>query len=152
VRRWSLSALALAGALGAAGVADGQTASADLPRPSVPPPWRPAARLSLLVDVRGEVGPGEVAGIDLGLAGAGIEWRAVPTLRLQATGLLLAATGSTVTGRTARGGAGGELAARLVPFPDGPVHPYLRASGGLLLFLRGPFLPGGDVYDFVLQL
>ena len=55
-------------------------------------------------------------------------------------------------GRTANGGAGGELAARLVPFPRGPVRPYLRASGGLLLFLRGPFLPGGDVYDFILQL
>jgi hypothetical protein len=65
---------------------------------------------------------------------------------------LLGATGSTESGRTANGGAGGELGARLVPFPRGPVRPYLRVSGGLLLFLRGPFLPGGDTYDFILQL
>ena len=116
------------------------------------PPWTPAARLSLVVDARGEIGPGSVEGIDLGLVGAGIEWRATPTLRLQATALLLGAAGSNDVGETANGGAGGELAVRLVPFPRGPVRPYLRASGGLLLFLRGPFLPGGDVYDFILQL
>ena len=73
-------------------------------------------------------------------------------MRLQATALLLGATGSNDVGETANGGAGGELAMRLVPFPRGPVRPYLRASGGLLLFLREPFLPGGDVYDFILQL
>ena len=108
--------------------------------------------MSLVVDARGEVGPGRVAGIDLGLVGAGIEWRATPTLRLQAAALLLGATGTSDSGWTANGGAGGELAARLVPFPLGPVRPYLRVSGGLLLFLRGPFLPGGDVYEFILQL
>jgi hypothetical protein len=145
--RWLISALALVGALGAASAAQAQS------NPStVPPPSNPAARLSLLVEVRGEVGPGQVAGIDLGLVGAGLEWRATPTVGLQATALLLGATGGTESGQTARGGAGGELAARLVPLPWGPIRPYLRASGGLLLFLRGPFLPGGDVYDFVLQL
>ena len=112
----------------------------------------PAARLSLVLDARGEIGPGRVAGIDLGLLGAGIEWRAAPTFRLQASALLLGATGGNDLGWTANGGAGGELAARLIPFPRGPVRAYLRASGGLLLFLRGPFLPGGDDYDFILQL
>ena len=152
----SFSALAFLCALGAS---TGARAEVD-PAASLPtaPPspslsqWRPAARLSLVVDVRGEVGPGRVAGIDLGLVGAGIEWRATQTLRLQATALLLGATGSNDIGETANGGAGGELAARLVPFPRGLVRPYLRASGGMLLFLRGPFLPGGDVYDFILQL
>ena len=109
--------------------------------------------MSLLVDVRGEVGPGEVAGIDLGLVGAGIEWRATPTLRLQASALLLGATGSTESGRDRPAGAPAASWRRAwFRFPRGPVRPYLRASGGLLLFLRGPFLPGGDVYDFVLQL
>jgi hypothetical protein len=108
--------------------------------------------LSLLFDTRGEIGTGRVAGIDLGLIGAGLEWRAAPTLRLQTLALLMGGTGTAGNGWTANGGAGGELAARLVPFPLGPVRPYLRASGGLLLFLRGPFLPGGDRYDFILQL
>jgi hypothetical protein len=147
MRQWACTALAFAAALGAANGAPAQASP-----PTVPPPWSPAARLSLVLDARGEVGPGQVAGIDLGLVAAGLEWRATPTLRLQASALLLGATGSTESGRTANGGAGGELGARLVPFPRGPVRPYLRVSGGLLLFLRGPFLPGGDTYDFILQL
>jgi hypothetical protein len=150
VRRQSFSALAFFCALGAALGARGQSAPVA---PSAPPlQWTPAARLSLVVDARGEIGPGSVKGIDLGLVGAGIAWRATPTFRLQASALLLGATGSNAVGETANGGAGGELAMRLVPFPRGPVRPYLRASGGLLLFLRGPFLPGGDSYDFILQL
>ena len=153
MRRRLFSALALFGALGASIGARGQSAPSDLGAAVLPAsPWTPAARLSLVVDARGEIGPGSVAGIDLGLVGAGLEWRATPTLRLQASALLLGATGSADVGETANGGAGGELAVRLVPFPRGPVRPYLRASGGLLLFLRGPFLPGGDVYDFILQL
>jgi hypothetical protein len=118
--------------------------------PEPEPAWR--ARLSLTIDARGELGPGDVAGIDLGLVGAGIEWRATPTLRLRAEALLLGATGSSDTGTSAGSGAGGELAARVLPFPRWPVRPYLRASAGTLLFLRRPFLPGGDVYDFILQL
>jgi hypothetical protein len=153
MRRRSFSALAFLCALGASVAARGQSAPSDSAAPlTLESPWTPAARFSLVVDLRGEIGPGSVKGIDLGLVGAGIEWRATPTLRLQATALLLGATGSNDLGETANGGAGGELAARLVPFPRGPVRPYLRASGGLLLFLRGPFLSGGDVYDFVLQL
>ena len=148
--RWLLPALALSSALGATRAAWAQEAA---PLPAGPPPsWTPASRVSVLVDARGEIGPGHVAGLDLGLVGAGVEWRATPTFRLQASALLLGATGTAANGWTANGGAGGELAARLVPFPRGPVRPYLRASGGLLLFLRGPFLPGGDVYDFVVQL
>ena len=153
-RRW-FSALAFLCALGASIGARGQSAPWHPAAPlALGAPWTPAARLSLVVDARGELGPGHVAGINLhlGLVGAGIEWRATPTLRLQATALLLGATGSNDVGETAHGGAGGELAMRLVPFPRGPVRPYLRASGGLLLFLRGPFLPGGDIYDFILQL
>ncbi len=153
MRRRLFSALALFGALGAPIGARAQSAPLDAAAPSVlPQPWTPAARLSLVVDARGAIGPGSVKGIDLGLVGAGLEWRATPTLRLQVSALLLGATGSNDLGETANGGAGGELAARLVPFPRGPVRPYLRASGGLLLFLRDPFLPGGDVYDFILQL
>ena len=136
--RRTCAALLFACALGAPLSARGQSS------------WR--SRLWLIADLRGEVGPGDVAGIDLGIAGVGIEWGATPTLRLQAAGLLLGASGSTEVGRSAHGGAGGELAARLIPFPAWPVRPYLRASAGLLLFLRQPFLPGGDVYDFVLQL
>src|SRR5579863_4242292 len=149
MRPWSLRALALATALGSAGAA---RAEPPPPSSSAELPWTPASRLSLLVDARGEIGPGRVAGIDLGLVAAGIEWRATPTFRLQASALLLGATGTAEDGSTAHGGAGGELGARLVPFPRGPFRPYLRVSGGMLLFLRGPFLPDGDVYDFVLQL
>jgi hypothetical protein len=153
MRRQSFSALAFLLALGAATGARAQSAPSDPAAPEAPaPPWRPAARLSLVGDARGELGQGGVKGIDLGLVGAGIEWRATPTLRLQATALVLGATGSNDLGATANGGAGGELAMRLIPFPRGALRPYLRASGGLLLFPRAPFLPGGDVYDFILQL
>ena len=152
MRRRLFSALAFFGALGASIGARGQSAPSDLTPPVLAPPWTPAQRLSLVVDARGEIGPGSVKGIDLGLVGAGIEWRATPTLRLQASALLLGASGSNGIGDSANGGAGGELGMRLVPFPRGSVRPYLRASGGMLLFLREPFLPGGDVYDFILQL
>ncbi|HXU64429.1 MAG TPA: hypothetical protein VN962_22170, partial [Polyangia bacterium] len=66
------------------------------------------------------------------------------------TALVLGTRGQTETGRAARAGAGGEVAVRLIPFPDWAVRPYARLSAGLLLFLRGPFLPGGDFYDFIL--
>jgi hypothetical protein len=112
--------------------------------------WR--SRLSLTIDARGEVGPNDVAGIDLGLLGAGVEWKATPTFRLRAEALLQGATGSTETGRSASGGAGGELSARVIPFPGWRLRPYFRGSTGMLLFLRHPFLPGGDVYEFILQL
>ena len=108
------------------------------------------SQAALTLDARGELGTGTVSGIELGAFGAGIEWRLVPTLRLRTTALLLGGTGSTDTGRSANGGAGGELGARMMPFPSWPVRPYLRISAGFLLFLRGPFLPGGDFYDFIL--
>lgn len=108
MRRRLYSALAFFGALGAAIGARAQSAPSDPAAPSVlAPPWTPAERLSLVVDVRGAIGPGSVKGIDLGLVGAGIEWRATPTLRLQATALLLGATGSNAVGESAHGGAGG---------------------------------------------
>jgi len=108
------------------------------------------SRAAVTFDARGEIGTGDVTGIHLGALGAGVEWRLVPTLRLRTVALVLGGTGSTDTGRSAGGGAGGELAARLVPFPAWPVQPYLRLSAGLLLFLREPFLPGGDFYDFII--
>jgi len=109
------------------------------------------SRLDLTVDLRGEIGVGDQAGIDLGLLGVGAGWWTTPTLRLGAEALLLGATGSTADDRSASRGAGGELDARIVPFPRWAVRPYLRMSAGMLLFLRRPFLPGGDVYDFVLE-
>ena len=112
--------------------------------------WR--SRAAATVDARGEIGTGDVDGIHLGALGAGVEWRLVPTLRLRTVALVLGGTGTTDTGRSAGGGAGGELTARLVPFPGWPVQPYLRLSAGFLLFLREPFLPGGDFYDFILGL
>src|SRR5215831_4940090 len=74
--------------------------------------WR--SRAAATFDARGEIGTGDVAGISLGALGAGVEWRLVPTLRLRTIALVLGGTGSTDTGRSAGGGAGGELAARLV--------------------------------------
>jgi hypothetical protein len=112
------------------------------------PAWQPRAALTL--DARGEVGTGTVSGIELGAVGAGVEWRLVPTVRLRTIALLLGGTGSTDTGRSANGGVGGELGARVLPFPAWPVRPYMRMSAGFLLFLRKQFLPGGDSYDFIL--
>ncbi len=111
-------------------------------------PWR--SRAALTVEARGVIGKGDVAGIYLGALGGGVEWRLLPPLRLRTTALLLGGTGSSDTGQSAGGGAGGELAARIVPFPNWPVQPYLRLSAGFLLFLREPFLPGGDFYEFIL--
>jgi hypothetical protein len=110
--------------------------------------WR--ARAAVSVEARGLVATRDVVGIDVGAIGAGIEWRAAPTLRLRTTALLLGTRGQTDSGRTAQGGAGGELAIRLIPFPAWAVRPYARLSAGFLLFLRGPLLPGGDFYDFIL--
>lgn len=109
------------------------------------------SRLALTADARGEVGEGDVAGIDLELVGVGLEWRTTPNLRLRAELLALGATGVADTGRSASHGAGGELSALVVPFPAWRVRPFLRASAGTLFFLRRPFLPGGDFYDFILQ-
>jgi hypothetical protein len=108
------------------------------------------ARAALTLDARGEVGTGTVSGIELGAVGAGVEWRLTPTVRLRTIALLLGGTGSTDAGRSANGGAGGELGARVLPFPAWPVRPYMRMSAGFLLFLRKPLLPGGDFYDFIL--
>jgi len=110
--------------------------------------WR--ARAAATLDVRGLVRTGDVAGIALGAVGVGTEWQGPPTLRLRTTALLLGAQGDTDSGRGAKGGAGGEMAVRLTPWPTWPVRPYARLSAGFLLFLRGPFLPGGDFYDFIL--
>jgi hypothetical protein len=118
------------------------------PRVRAEAAWQ--ARAALTVDARGEVGTGSVEGLDLGALGVGVEWWMTPTLRLRTMALLLGGTGSTDSGQSANGGAGGELALRLIPFPAWPVRPYGRLSGGFLLFLRGPFLPGGDFYDFIL--
>jgi hypothetical protein len=111
-------------------------------------PWR--SRAAVTVEARGVIGKGDVTGISLGAVGAGVEWRVVAPLRLRTIALVLGGTGSTDTGQSAGGGAGGDLAASIVPFPNWPVQPYLRLSAGFLLFLREPFLPGGDFYEFIL--
>jgi hypothetical protein len=110
--------------------------------------WQSGAALTL--DARAELGTGTVSGIELGAVGAGVEWRLAPTLRLRTTALVLGGTGAADTARSANGGVGGELGARMMPFPSWPVRPYLRMSAGFLLFLQGPFLPGGDFYDFII--
>jgi hypothetical protein len=109
-------------------------------------------RVALTLDARGEVGTGTVSGITLGAVGVGVEWRLLPTVRLRTLALFLHGRGSTDTGRSASGGGGGELGARALPFPTWPVRPYMRISAGFLLFPRAPFLPGGDLYDFILGL
>ncbi len=85
------------------------------------------------------------------VAGAGAELRVAPSLRLRALALGLAPFGRTPDGREAHGGAGGELGLRLTPFSAWPVRPFASWSAGLLFFPRRPFLPGGDVYEFILS-
>lgn len=110
-----------------------------------------ASRVALLGELRAEVGTGDVDGLSLAIAALGAEVALAPSLQLRATGVALVPFGATRDGRSARGGGGGELALHLTPFPSWRVRPFVRASAGLLFFLRDPFLPGGDVYEFMLD-
>jgi hypothetical protein len=107
--------------------------------------------LDLLVETRADAGTGDRAGLDLFVGGVGAALHIARTLELRGLGLALGPLDTTAGGVGAHGGAGGELAFQVVPFPGWPVRPYVRAAAGLLLFPRAPFLPGGDVYDFVLH-
>jgi hypothetical protein len=109
-------------------------------------------RLAAVAEARTEVGTGDVSGIILGIGGPGVELWAAPTLRVRASALILAATGESTDERHAHSGAGGEITLILLPLPTSVVRPFLRGSGGLLLFLDDPFLPGGDIYEFILGL
>ncbi len=110
-----------------------------------------ASRVALLGELRAEAGTGDVEGLALAVAAAGAEVALAPSLQLRAAGVALVPIGETRDRRVAHGGGGGELALHLAPFPSWRVRPFVRASAGLLFFLRDPFLPGGDVYEFMLN-
>jgi hypothetical protein len=105
---------------------------------------------AVLAEARAVDGVGDVDAMRLGLVAVGARWRAAPTLDVQATALALATRGMADLGDPAAGGFGGELAARITPWPDAAVRPHARASLGGLLFPGAPFLPGGDVYEAII--
>ena len=111
----------------------------------------PVSRISLVAQLRGEIGQGDVEGITLVTTGAGARFRLARTLRLGAIALLLVPAGESREHRHAGTGAGGELALDLMPFPDARVRPFVRTSAGILFFPDTRFLPGGDIYDFILN-
>jgi len=111
----------------------------------------PRARLHATAGLRFEAGLGSEGGLTLGLLSLGVDWHLASSFVLSARGLGLVPFGASDDG-AAHAGGGGELGLRLVPLPDGDVQPWLGASAGLLFFGRDtPFLPGGDLYDFVLS-
>jgi hypothetical protein len=111
----------------------------------------PAAGDELVTELRAVDGVGSVDDLRLGLAAVGVRWRAAPTLDVQALALGLVTTGDAALGEPAAGGAGGELAIRVVPWPAHRVRPHLDAALGVLAFPRTPFLPGGDVYEGIIS-
>lgn len=113
---------------------------------------QPSSRpVALVGEVRGSFGNDDVAGLNLGLAGAGAELNLAPSLRVRALALGVVPFGTTPDGREAHGGAGGELGLRLTPFSTWRVRPFASWSAGLLFFPRTPFLPRGDIYEFILS-
>jgi hypothetical protein len=107
----------------------------------------------LMAGARGELGTDDnVQGMTLGVANAGGQVCVTPALRVRASALFLAGLTASRDGRTAGGGAGGELALRLLPFPRWFAKPYASLSAGLLFFPLPRFLPGGDAYEFMLSL
>lgn len=112
---------------------------------------RPArAQPAATADIRAIDGVGDVDRVRLAVAGAGARWRVAATLELQAMVLGLAAAGVADVGEPAAGGAGGELGARIVPWPAARVRPYASAHVGGLLFPGRPFLPGATWYEAIL--
>jgi hypothetical protein len=112
------------------------------------PPWD---RLDVVVRGAIDRGTGASDGLDLIGIGAGVELRLSSMAQISALGLAVGTDGATADGTRAHGAPGGELALAIVPFPTWWIRPYLRWSGGILVFPGEPFLPGGDGYDFVLH-
>jgi hypothetical protein len=110
-----------------------------------------AALVDIVAEPRVTVGTVEVSGLTLLVGGLRAALRIAPTLELRGLSVLLGPEGTTRDGRAANPGAGGELAFQVVPFPGWPVRPHIRAGAGLIFFANAPFLPGGDVYDFMLH-
>jgi hypothetical protein len=108
-------------------------------------------RASFVVEERAAAGVDDVAGLTLGVWAVGARYRVAPTLSVQASALVLRTAGRAVDREPAAGGAGGELGAVLMPWPDGAVRPFASANVGLLLFPKRPFLPGGDVYEGIIS-
>jgi hypothetical protein len=120
----------------------GSTAMAD-PTPEQTTP------LALRATVRGISGVGSRDGLGLGIVAIGGDVHITPSLTL--TGQLVGQHpfGTIAEGRPSAFGFGGELVLREVLLPDASVRPYLLWNLGIQLFLGRPFLPGGDVYDFM---
>jgi hypothetical protein len=105
---------------------------------------------SVVVEERAVAGVDDVSEMMLGLVGVGLQWRLSDSLYAHSVGLALGTAGSAELGDPAAGALGGELGLRVVPWSTWPVRPYVYASAGLLLFPQKPFLPGADVYEFML--
>jgi hypothetical protein len=109
------------------------------------------ATLGVVAEARVDRGTDESVGLDLETVGIGVQARPTSMLAIAAFALGMTTSGVRSDGARATGSLGGELALALRPFPRWPVRPYLHASAGMLLFPDAPFLPMGDVYDFVLH-
>jgi hypothetical protein len=108
---------------------------------------QPAA---LHAELRVADGVNDVDHMRLAIAAAGVRWQLAPTFEAGVVALALATDGTADLGAPAPRGFGGELAARVVPWPDAVVRPYAKAALGALLFLEEPFLPGGDFYEGII--
>jgi hypothetical protein len=106
--------------------------------------------LALRATVRGVAGVDSRAGFGLGLISFGGDLHLSPSLTLG--GQLVGQTpfGSIDAGAPAAFGFGGELTLRAMLLSDSAVvRPYLTWNLGIALFAGRPFLPGGDIYDFL---
>jgi hypothetical protein len=110
-----------------------------------------ATQVGVAAELRVDRGVDESVGVDLETVGVGAQARPTSMLAITAFALGMTTSGMRSDGAHATGSLGGELALAVRPFPHWRVRPYLRASAGMLLFPNAPFLPGGDVYDFVLH-
>jgi hypothetical protein len=107
-------------------------------------------QVGIATEARVDRGVDESDGLDIETVGIGAQVRPTSMLAISALALGVVPSGRSA-GERATSTLGGELALAVRPFPHWPVRPYLRASAGILLFPGAPFLPGGDVYDFVLH-
>lgn len=107
--------------------------------------------VALVAEARVLAGNDDVDGLGLAVTGVGAELRVAPSLRLRALALGLVPFGAPPDGRAAYGGGGGEFGLRLTPFSSSVVRPFASWSVGLLFFPQRPFLPRGDIYEFILS-